>query len=272
MAKKRLDTLLVENGYFDSREKAKRSIMAGLVYIENQKVDKAGTMVNEESKIEVKGPAIKYVSRGGLKLEKAIVDFGLRLDNSVCMDIGASTGGFTDCMLQNGAIKVFSVDVGYGQLDWKLRNDERVVNMERTNIRYVTEEEIGQKLDFASVDVSFISLALVLPVARKLLKDDGEIVFLIKPQFEAGRENVKKNGVVRDKEVHVDVVNKVLNIAGDLGFNLKNLTYSPIKGPKGNIEFLAYCTLVDLGREVDFELEAKKVVQSAYDELNMNNK
>ncbi|MGB3366087.1 MAG: TlyA family RNA methyltransferase [Acidaminobacteraceae bacterium] len=272
MAKQRLDTLLVEKGLFESREKAKRSIMAGLVYVDKQKLDKAGTMVKEEADIEVKGPAIKYVSRGGLKLEKAIENFGLNLDNAVCMDIGASTGGFTDCMLQNGATKVFSVDVGYGQLDWKLRNDERVVNMERTNIRYVTEEEIGESLDFASVDVSFISLSLVLPVARKLLKDDGEIIFLIKPQFEAGREKVKKNGVVRDKSVHIDVVNKVLNIAGNLGFSLKNLTYSPIKGPKGNIEFLAYCTLADIDKEVDFDVESKNIVELAYKDLNINNK
>lgn len=272
MAKQRLDTLLVEKGLFESREKAKRSIMAGLVYVDNQKLDKAGTMVKEEADIVVKGPAIKYVSRGGLKLEKAIENFGLNLDNTVCMDIGASTGGFTDCMLQNGATKVFSVDVGYGQLDWKLRNDERVVNMERTNIRYVTEEEIGESLDFASIDVSFISLSLVLPVARKLLKDDGEIIFLIKPQFEAGREKVKKNGVVRDKSVHIDVVNKVLNIAGNLGFNLKNLTYSPIKGPKGNIEFLAYCTLAETDIEVDFDAESKNVVEFAYKDLNINNK
>lgn len=272
MAKQRLDTLLVEQGLFESREKAKRAIMAGIVYVDNQKSDKAGTLVKEDADILVKGASLKYVSRGGLKLEKAIENFGLNLNDTICMDIGASTGGFTDCMLQNGAIKVFSVDVGYGQLDWKLRNDERVINMERTNIRYVTEEEIGDKLDFASVDVSFISLSLVLPVARKLLKDDGEIIFLIKPQFEAGRENVKKNGVVRDKKVHIDVVKKVLIIASDLGFNLKNLTYSPIKGPKGNIEFLAYCTLAETGTLVNFDEESENVVEFAYRDLNISNK
>lgn len=269
MAKQRLDTLLVELGYFDSREKAKRSIMAGIVFVDNQKVDKAGTMIKEDAEVEVKGVALKYVSRGGLKLEKAIVDFGLDLNDCVCMDIGASTGGFTDCMLQNGAVKVFSVDVGYGQLDWKLRNDERVINMERTNIRHVTEEEIGEKLDFVSIDVSFISLSLVLPVARMLLKDSGEIVFLIKPQFEAGREKVKKNGVVRDKEVHYDVLVKTLTIATELGFNIKNVTYSPIKGPKGNIEFLAYCTLRDVETNIEVENEAKLVSDMAHKSLNI---
>lgn len=238
--KKRLDVLLVEKGFFESREKAKASIMAGVVYVDEQKSDKAGEMVSNEAKIEVRGNVCPYVSRGGLKLEKAINEFSIDLENKVCMDIGASTGGFTDCMLQNGAKKVFSVDVGYGQFAWKLRQDKRVTCMERTNIRYVTKEDIGEELDFASIDVSFISLTKVLPVAFSLTKDSGEVVALIKPQFEAGREQVGKKGVVRDSNVHAEVIEKVINFSNSIGFGVKALSFSPIKGPEGNIEFLVY--------------------------------
>jgi len=238
--KKRLDVILVEKGFFESREKAKASIMAGIVFVDEQKVDKAGEMISEEAKVEVRGNVCPYVSRGGLKLEKAIREFEIDLTNKVCMDIGASTGGFTDCMLQNGAKKVFSVDVGYGQFAWKLRQDERVCCMERTNIRYVKKEDIGEELDFASVDVSFISLTKVLPVAFMLTKESGEVVALIKPQFEAGREQVGKKGVVRDSNVHKEVIEKVIAFSNSIGFGVKNLSFSPIKGPEGNIEFLVY--------------------------------
>jgi len=238
--KERLDTLLVEKGFFDSREKAKGAIMAGLVYIDNQKIDKPGTKVIKNGVILVKGNPIPYVSRGGLKLEKAMKQFDIELNNKVCLDIGASTGGFTDCMLQNGASKVYSIDVGYGQLDWKLRQDPRVVTMERTNIRYVTLENIGQPADFASIDVSFISLKLVLPVLKQLLKLDGEIIALVKPQFEAGKENVGKKGVVRDISVHKSVASNIATFATEIGLTIINFTYSPIKGPEGNIEYLLY--------------------------------
>jgi len=241
MAKVRLDVFMVNNGLAPSREKAKAIIMAGQVYIDNQKCDKAGQMLDEDAKgVEVRGETLKYVSRGGLKLEKAMSLFPISLEDKVAMDIGASTGGFTDCMLQNGAKKVFAVDVGYGQFAWKLRQDERVVNMERTNIRYVTREQIGTGLDFASIDVSFISLKLVLPVAYELLNDGGEIVALIKPQFEAGRGQVGKKGVVRDINVHYEVVKNTIAVANELGFSVAGLTFSPIKGPEGNIEYLAY--------------------------------
>ena len=256
MKKERIDVLLVEKGLFESREKAKASIMAGVVFVDEQKVDKAGEEVSVDAKIEVRGNVCPYVSRGGLKLEKAINSFGVNLNNKVCMDIGASTGGFTDCMLQNGASKVFSVDVGYGQFAWKLRQDERVVCMERTNIRYVTDEQIGEKLDFASIDVSFISLTKVLPVAFNLLKDDGEVVALIKPQFEAGREQVGKKGVVRDNKVHKEVIEKVIEFSRNIGFCVKNLSFSPIKGPEGNIEFLLY-----LGKSNDTIVDVEKVVE-----------
>lgn len=238
--KKRLDVILVEKGFFESREKAKASIMAGIVFVDEQKVDKAGEMILDTANIEVRGNVCPYVSRGGLKLAKAISEFGIDLADKVCMDIGASTGGFTDCMLQNGARKVFSVDVGYGQFAWKLRQDERVVCMERTNIRYVTKEDIKEELDFASIDVSFISLTKVLPVAFSLTKESGEVVALIKPQFEAGREQVGKKGVVRDSNVHKEVIEKVINFSNEIGFGVKNLSFSPIKGPEGNIEFLVY--------------------------------
>lgn len=241
MPKIRLDALLVKNGLVQSRERAKAVIMAGQVYIDNQKCDKAGQMVDEDTaKPEVRGETLKYVSRGGLKLEKAMQEFPITLEGKTTMDIGASTGGFTDCMLQNGAVKVFAVDVGYGQFAWKLRQDERVINMERTNIRHVTPEDIGQEIDFASIDVSFISLKLVLPVAKNLLSTDGEIVALIKPQFEAGREQVGKKGVVKDEKVHFEVIKKILDFARSIDMYTAGLSYSPIKGPEGNIEYLAY--------------------------------
>ncbi len=240
MAKIRLDVALVEGGYAESREKAKRLIMSGIVYVNNQKSDKAGNTVNPDDIIEVRGQTLKYVSRGGLKLEKAMQVFPITLDGFVCADIGASTGGFTDCMLQNGAKKVYAIDVGYGQLDWRLRTDERVVNMERTNFRYVTKNEIPEDLDFASVDVSFISLSLILPVMRNLLKEQGTAVCLIKPQFEAGRENVGKKGVVREKSVHIAVIKKIMELLNENKFSLLGLDFSPVKGPEGNIEYLCY--------------------------------
>ena len=239
--KKRLDVLLVERRLADSREKAKAVIMTGNVFVNGQREDKAGTTFDEEkAQIEIKGHTMKYVSRGGYKLEKAIDVFGVDVRDKVCMDIGSSTGGFTDCMLQNGAVKVFAVDVGRGQLDWKLRQDERVISMEKTNIRYVKPEDIGEPVAFASVDVSFISLGLVLPAARELLTADGRMVCLIKPQFEAGREKVGKKGVVRDPAVHIEVIEKVIGIADQLHFKVLGLDYSPIKGPEGNIEYLIY--------------------------------
>ncbi|WP_026475881.1 TlyA family RNA methyltransferase [Alkaliphilus transvaalensis] len=241
MAQKiRLDQLLFDKGYFDSREKARRTIMAGLVFVDQQKVDKPGTKVSEDAVLLVKENAIPYVSRGGLKLEKAIKEFDIVLQEKVCLDIGASTGGFTDCMLQNGAKKVFSIDVGYGQLDWKLRQDARVVCMERTNIRYVKQEELGEMADFASIDVSFISLRLVLPVVKELIRDGGEIVALVKPQFEAGRENVGKKGVVKDIKVHQQVVDDIVNFCHASNFSIMNFSFSPIKGPEGNIEYLLH--------------------------------
>lgn len=238
--KQRLDIYLVENGLVSGRDLAKSLIMEGKVYVNNQKADKAGEQVGEKDKVELRGEALKYVSRGGLKLEKAMASFDISLDGCIAMDIGASTGGFTDCMLQNGAKKVYSVDVGYGQLAWKLRTDERVVNMERTNIRYVTLEQLDEELDFASIDVAFISLKLVLPVAKTLLKSDGELVALIKPQFEAGREKVGKKGVVRDPDVHKEVIYNITSFAQDNGFMVLGLDFSPIRGPEGNIEYLMY--------------------------------
>ena len=239
--KERLDVILVNQGHAQSREKAKAVIMAGNVYVNGQKEDKAGTMF-DESKItlEVRGSQLKYVSRGGLKLEKAMESWDISLEGCVCMDIGASTGGFTDCMLQNGAVKVYSVDVGHGQLAWKLRNDERVVCMEKTNFRYMVPEDIEDSLDFASVDVSFISLTKILIPARNLLKDKGQMVCLIKPQFEAGRDKVGKKGVVRERSVHEEVVRKILDYADSVGFDLLHLEFSPIKGPEGNIEYLMH--------------------------------
>ena len=238
--KKRLDILVYEKGFTDSREKAKAIIMSGQVYVDNQKADKCGTSYDENVKIEVRGNTQKYVSRGGLKLEKAIDNFDFDLKDKITMDIGASTGGFTDCMLQNGAKKVYSIDVGYGQLAWKLRCDERVVNLERTNFRYADEEIIKDKIDFSSVDVSFISLKHILPNLNKLLAENGTAVCLIKPQFEAGKEKVGKKGVVRDKSVHLEVVNNVIKMALENGFSVCGLQFSPIKGPEGNIEYLIY--------------------------------
>lgn len=239
--KERLDVILVRQGHAPSREKAKALLMAGNVFVDNQREDKAGTLFDETKiKIEVKGRQLPYVSRGGLKLERAIGQFPITLRDKVCMDIGASTGGFTDCMLQNGAGKVYAIDVGHGQLDWKLRNDERVVCMEKTNFRYVTDADIREPIDFASVDVSFISLTKILIPARNLLRQGGEMVCLIKPQFEAGRDKVGKKGVVRDRQVHIEVVRRIVDYADLIGFSVKGLTYSPIKGPEGNIEYLMW--------------------------------
>ena len=263
----RLDQYLVQHGLIQSRERAKAMIMSGVVFVNEQKVDKAGEMIKEDAKVEVRGHDIGYVSRGGLKLEKAMAEFPIELNGCICGDIGASTGGFTDCMLQNGASKVYAVDVGYGQFAWKLRTDERVVCMEKTNIRYVTPEDIGEPLDFASVDVSFISLSKVLPAARELLKDGGEMVCLIKPQFEAGREKVGKKGVVRDPKVHLEVIQTVLQTAMDLGFSILDLEYSPIKGPEGNIEYLVHLKKSQEG-ENSAEVNAEAVVEAAHGELD----
>ena len=238
--KTRLDVLLVERGLQETRQKAQATIMSGLVFVNGQRVDKPGTAVPNEAAVEVRGSALKYVSRGGLKLEKAMASFPVRLDGAVCGDIGASTGGFTDCMLQNGASKVYAVDVGYGQLAWKLREDPRVVCLERTNARYLTHEQIPDELDFASIDVSFISLKLILPAVYGLLKEGGHVACLVKPQFEAGREKVGKKGVVRDPAVHLEVLEHFLGHAAESGFAVLGLTYSPIRGPEGNIEYLGY--------------------------------
>ena len=254
--KERLDVLLVKRGLAESREKAKAIIMSGIVYVENGKEDKAGATFDENVKIEVRGNTLKYVSRGGLKLEKAMDCFGVRLEGKIAMDVGASTGGFTDCMLQNGAVKVYSVDVGHGQLAWKLRNDERVVCMEKTNIRYVTPDDIPDKIAFASIDVSFISLMKVLPPVKELLTENGEIVCLIKPQFEAGREKVGKKGVVRDKAVHVEVVEMIVDFAKQMGFVTLDLSFSPIKGPEGNIEYLLYLTKDQTKTNKEFDIKA----------------
>ena len=243
MSKKRLDALLVERGLVASRERAKRIIMAGQVLVDGQKVDKAGTAVKEEAGLRLLGEDIPYVSRGGLKLAKAVEEFGLDLSGKVAADIGASTGGFTDCMLQNGASKVYAIDVGYGQLAWKLRTDDRVVNMERTNMRHVSPDMLGDRLDFASVDVSFISLAKILPGVKALLKPSGEIVALIKPQFEAGREKVGKKGVVREASVHEEVIRRVVDFCREEELCPLDLAYSPIKGPEGNIEYLLHLSL-----------------------------
>ncbi|WP_167958834.1 TlyA family RNA methyltransferase [Anaerosporobacter faecicola] len=238
--KERLDVMLVQRNLAESREKAKAIIMCGNVFVNGQREDKAGSMFPSDVEIEVKGHAMKYVSRGGYKLEKAIEQYGVSVQDKVCMDVGSSTGGFTDCMLQNGASKVYAVDVGTNQLAWSLRQDERVVSMEKTNIRYVTKEEIGEPIAFASIDVAFISLTKVLIPVRNLLEEKGQVVCLIKPQFEAGREKVGKKGVVREKSVHIEVIEKVIKYAVAIGFDILNLDYSPIKGPEGNIEYLLY--------------------------------
>jgi 23S rRNA (cytidine1920-2'-O)/16S rRNA (cytidine1409-2'-O)-methyltransferase len=252
MKKERLDVLMVQRNLAESREKAKALIMSGIVYVNGQKEDKAGTSFEETVQIEVRGSTLKYVSRGGLKLEKAMSHFGVELAGKVCMDVGASTGGFTDCMLQNGAVKVYAVDVGHGQLAWKLRNDDRVICMEKTNIRYVTPEDIGDRIEFASIDVSFISLTKVLGPVKQLLTQNGQVVCLIKPQFEAGREKVGKKGVVREKSVHLEVIEMVMGYAKTIGFGILGLEFSPIKGPEGNIEYLLYlqnCPQEEAGQE-----------------------
>ncbi|MDD6665879.1 MAG: TlyA family RNA methyltransferase [Eubacterium coprostanoligenes] len=265
--KTRLDVAVFEQGYAPSREKAKAIIMAGIVYVNNQKVDKAGFELKEGDVLEVRGKTLQYVSRGGLKLEKAMQEFPITLEGKICMDVGASTGGFTDCMLQNGAVKVYSVDVGYGQLAWKLRTDERVVNLERTNFRYATREQIPDEVDFASVDVSFISLKHILPNLNTLLASDGQAVCLIKPQFEAGKEKVGKKGVVRDLNVHLEVVENVIKLALENGFSVMGLQFSPIKGPEGNIEYLIY---LNKSQEpvVSDDVNAKELVNMSHTELD----
>lgn len=273
--KERLDVLLVREGHALSREKAKAIIMSGNVFVDGQREDKAGAFFDPDKvHIEVRGSALKYVSRGGLKLEKAAMKFGIALDGKVCMDIGASTGGFTDCMLQNGAMRVYSVDVGHGQLDWKLRNDERVICMEKTNFRYMTPDDIPEQPDFASIDVSFISLTKILPPAKALLKEMGQIVCLIKPQFEAGRDKVGKKGVVREPEIHEEVIEKIVDFAESIGFTILNLDYSPIKGPEGNIEYLIYLQKkIENQKETisanaaDMKLDIKETVLKAHADL-----
>ena len=272
--KERLDVLLVKHGLAESREKAKAIIMSGIVYVDGQKEDKAGTTFDEKARVEVRGAVLKYVSRGGLKLEKAMTHFGVELNGKVCMDVGASTGGFTDCMLQNGAVKVYAVDVGHGQLAWKLRNDERVVCMEKTNIRYVTPEDIADPIGFASIDVSFISLTKVLGPVKALLEDNGQIVCLIKPQFEAGREKVGKKGVVREPAVHLEVIDMVIDYALSIGFEALNLEFSPIKGPEGNIEYLLYLQKHPEDQEAEYAVrreaaaDPKAVVAEAHQTLD----
>ena len=265
--KKRLDVLLVEQMYAETRSKAQAIIMAGLVYVNGQKADKAGMSFDADTAvIEVRGQACPYVSRGGLKLEKALRDFGVDPTGFVCSDSGCSTGGFTDCLLQQGASKVFAIDVGYGELNWKIRNDPRVVVMERTNIRYVTPEDIGEKLDLSVIDVSFISLRIVLPAIKNLLKEGkGQVLCLIKPQFEAGRENVGKNGVIREPAVHKEVLDNIVALAKDLGFHILGLTFSPVKGPAGNIEFLGHLTLADVP---GIEPDTAEVVAQAHKTLD----
>lgn len=260
--KTRLDVALFEQGLTDSRAKAGALIMAGQVYVNDQKATKAGLVIKKEDKLEIRGDKLPFVSRGGLKLDKAIKSFNFDLTDKVCMDIGASTGGFTDCMLQNGAKKVFSVDVGYGQLAWKLRTDERVVNMERTNFRYVTPEDISEGLDFASVDVSFISLKKILPVMYNLLKKDAFSICLIKPQFEAGKDKVGKKGVVRELSTHKEVVNMILGFANECGFSIMGLDFSPIKGPEGNIEYLMYIKKTE--EKLDLNINIDSIVEASH--------
>ena len=263
MKKERLDVLLVNNGLAASRDKAKRTIMAGLVFINGNREDKPGSTFPQDVEITVKGEECPYVSRGGFKIEKAMELYSIDLNDKVCMDIGASTGGFTDCMLQNGAKKVYAIDVGYGQLDYKLRTDERVVNLEKTNVRYLDLNLIAEKIDFISIDVSFISLSLIFPVAKEVLKEDGKIICLVKPQFEAGRDQVGKNGIIRDKAVHAQVIEKVLIYAEENGLYPSGVTYSPVKGAKGNIEYLMYLSKVDTGAIIDIN----EIVLSSHEEL-----
>lgn len=266
--KERLDVLLVEKNLVQSRARAKTTIMAGLVLVDGNRIDKAGTMVKVNANIRILGNDIPYVSRGGLKLEKAIKEFGVVLTGKVTADIGASTGGFTDCMLQNGAVRVFAIDVGYGQLDWSLRTDERVINMERTNIRNVTPTDIGELIDLASIDVAFISLEKVLPAVKAILKADGEAVALIKPQFEAGREKVGKKGVVRDARVHLEVIHRVVKIAREMGFITRGLTFSPVKGPEGNIEYLIWLTKDSLAENNVTDELMEQTVETAHTKLD----
>ena len=266
MAKERLDVLLVERNLAESRERAKITIMEGLVLVNGQKVDKAGTMIKPDAEIRILGNTLPYVSRGGLKLEKALKTFPITLEGKVMADIGASTGGFTDCSLQNGASKVYAIDVGYGQLAWKLRQDARVINMERTNVRYVTKDDVGELIDFASIDVAFISLTKVLGPVKELLKPEGELVALIKPQFEAGRENVGKKGVVKDPKIHEKVIEEVISFAKEIGFVICGLTYSPVKGPEGNIEYLMWASNDSEAEEGDIQI--KDVVSEAHKTLD----
>ncbi len=262
--KKRLDVLLVERGYADTRTKAQAVIMSGLVYVDGQKADKSGVSYDENAEIEVRTGSCPYVSRGGLKLEKALRDFGVDPTGYVCSDSGASTGGFTDCLLQQGASKVFAIDVGYGQLDWKIRSDPRVVVMERTNVRYVTPEDLGEPLDLSVIDVSFISLRIVLPVIKTFLKPTGQVLCLIKPQFEAGKEKVGKKGVVRDPAIHKEVLDGFVELTKQTGFTILGLTFSPVKGPEGNIEFLAHLTL---DSKTGIEPDTASVVADAHQTL-----
>ena len=265
--KERIDVLLTERNFFESRAKSQAMIMSGKILVNGRKIDKSGTLVDVDSKIEIIGAEMPFVSRGGFKLQKALDVFKIDLSEKICADIGASTGGFTDCMLQHGAKKIYAVDVGYGQLAWKLRNDSRVVNMERTNIRNVTRADISDELNFASIDVAFISLDKVLPVAYELLCSNGEVVALIKPQFEAGRDKVGKKGVVRDKKIHAEVLNYVLTFAQTLNFKICGLDFSPIKGPEGNIEYLTYLTKNLDATEIDFDKKISAVIDSAHEIL-----
>jgi len=265
LSKDRLDAVLVDRGYFPSRERAKAAIMAGVVFVDGLKVEKAGTSINDQCDIFIKEDICPYVGRGGLKLEKALKVFQIDLSGKTCVDIGASTGGFTDCMLQKGAKRVYAIDVGYGQLDYKLRSDPRVVNLERVNIRYLEEGMIEPAVDFVSIDVSFISLSLVIPVAAGLLKPEGELICLIKPQFEAGKDQVGKGGIVKDKNIHTSVINKIVACGIDNGLKPAGLTFSPVKGAKGNIEYLLYLKKSD---QIDNMPESEEVVLAAHDELN----
>lgn len=269
----RLDQAIFNRGLAESREKAKAYIMAGVVFVNNQKVDKPGSTIKPGDILEVRANPLKYVSRGGLKLEKAMEVFGLKLDGMICADIGASTGGFTDCMLQNGAEKVYAIDVGYGQLAWKLRTDSRVVNLERTNFRYVTQNEIPDMLDFASVDVSFISLSIIVPALVPLLKENGQAVCLIKPQFEAGKDKVGKKGVVRDPLVHKEVIEKIVDVMKTNGMSILGLDFSPVKGPEGNIEYLIYVQKNNdflISEDIDIDIDIDKITKASHEELDHN--
>jgi 23S rRNA (cytidine1920-2'-O)/16S rRNA (cytidine1409-2'-O)-methyltransferase len=269
MSRRRLDVRLAEEGFFDSRERAKAAVMSGVVYVNGQKETKPGTPVSDEDVLEVRGALLKYVSRGGLKLEKALDDFGVSPLDKICLDCGASTGGFTDCLLQRGARRVYAVDVGYGQLDWRIRSDPRVVTLERTNIRYVTSAQIPDPIGLAAIDVSFISLKLVLPVVRALTAPGADVVCLIKPQFEAGRGKVGKKGVVRDRETHKEVLSNFVENAENTGYQVKNLTFSPIKGPEGNIEFLGHLTVPESPDDQSAgPIDLEKLVADAHDALD----